>query len=189
MNMRKGKHLVVSIALLLVMQAGLTQTFKAGERVEAFINNQWQEVQIVKPVAGKTNTFQVIAVTVKDRNANAKVVEVSKQNMRAVKQTAVLANLTPVATEEPKDLLRRYELYAGIPTIYLGHFILQSNGKYKVAFSTDEADYENGTYAYHPESNSIEWLSGLFKNKSWSGKLVKKSGGYRIEFSSTTFGE
>jgi len=62
------------------------------------------------------------------------------------------------------------------------------NGKYKVAFNTDEENYdETGTYALHNNENTIEWLSGMFKNNNWGGKLVKKENGYGIEFSKNHF--
>jgi hypothetical protein len=63
------------------------------------------------------------------------------------------------------------------------------DGKYKVAFGTDETAYEQGAYKYNSATDSIEWLTGLFQRKQWKGKLVKKSGGYRIEFNKTTFAE
>jgi hypothetical protein len=83
----------------------------------------------------------------------------------------------------------KYDLFSGIPTVYIGHIVIMKDGKYKVAFGTDETAYENGTYKYNSATDSIEWLTGLFQRKEWKGKLVKKAGGYRIEFNKTTFAE
>ena len=97
----------------------------------------------------------------------------------------------PVA--EPKNTalrLGRYELYSGIPSMYLGHFILLNTGKYKVAFDTDEDNYDvSGSYIFHADTQTIEWTGGMFKNNNWGGKLVKKENGFRIEFNKATFGE
>ncbi len=86
-------------------------------------------------------------------------------------------------------VLGKYDLYSGIPSVYLGHIVIMKDGKYKVAFGTDENAYETGSYKYHADTNTIEWTSGLFYRKAWKGKLIKKSGGYRIELNSTTFAE
>lgn len=86
--------------------------------------------------------------------------------------------------------LGRYELYSGIPSMHIGHFILLENGRYKVAFETDEDNYdETGTFALHSDTNTIEWLGGMFRNNNWGGKLVKKDGHIRIEFNPATYGD
>jgi len=73
--------------------------------------------------------------------------------------------------------------------VYLGHLILLKNGKFKLAFSTDEDNYENGSYLFHPETHTIEWLSGMFRNKNWGGKIVNQGSGFRIEFNNTTYAD
>jgi hypothetical protein len=101
----------------------------------------------------------------------------------------IMFNLT-AGVENNTLPLGRYELYSGIPAMYLGHFILLGNGKYKVAFNTDEANYdESGVYKFHAETNTIEWISGMFKNNNWGGKLVKKDKGFTIEFNKATYGD
>lgn len=186
--MCKGKLLATGIVLLLIWQAGLSQAFKAGDRVEALINKEWQEVQLLKPVAGKPNTFEVLSVAMKDGRSNTKISQVTQVNIRPLRLNAAV-NSTTATAEEIKALLGRYDLYSGIPTVYLGHIVLLADGIYKVAFSSDGTDYETGKYAFHAQTASIEWLSGLFMNKGWSGKIIKKSGGFRIEFNKTTFAE
>jgi hypothetical protein len=106
---------------------------------------------------------------------------------------AVSSKATTAAKPAPQQSgpwLGRYELYSGIPTIYIGHFILLPNGKYKVAFDTAPEDYdETGRYAYHADTNTIEWISGMFFNNNWHGKMVQKDGGYRVEFNKASYGE
>lgn len=106
-------------------------------------------------------------------------------------QTKAAASQGQRADETPllKGITGRYDLYSGIPTVYLGTLVMMEGGKYKVAFSTDENDFETGTYAFHSETSGIEWLSGLCKRKEWSGKLIKKEAGYRIELNKSTFAE
>jgi hypothetical protein len=189
MNMRKGQHLAVCIAFLLSMQAGFSQAFKSGDKVEALINNEWQQVQVLRAVPGKNNTFEVLSVVIKDNRSTAKTIQVAQENIRTVKLNVASNNAQGATAEEIKLFLGRYDLYSGIPTVYLGHILVQADGIYKVAFSADGTDYETGKYAFHPETGNIEWLSGLFKNKDWTGKLTKKSGGARIEFNKSTFAE
>ncbi|MEO7529948.1 MAG: hypothetical protein ABIS69_01010 [Sediminibacterium sp.] len=86
--------------------------------------------------------------------------------------------------------LGRYELYSGIPSMYLGHFILLNNGKYKLAFNTDEENYDDtGTYTFHNDTNTLEWISGMFKNNSWGGKFEKTEKGFHIQFNKATYGD
>jgi hypothetical protein len=124
----------------------------------------------------------------KEAAARAGKTKIEKADTQAAKQNAT-APQAGGAAAEAKALLGKYDLYAGIPSMYLGHIVLMTGGKYKVAFSTDETDYETGNYIYHADTNSIEWLSGLAKRKDWKGRLIKKAGGYRIEFTKTTFAE
>lgn len=92
---------------------------------------------------------------------------------------------------EPAQLhLGRYELYAGVPSMYLGHFILLPGGKYKVAFNTDEDNYdESGRYTFNKETNTIEWQSGMFRNNNWGGKITKTAKGFHIQFNKSTYGD
>ncbi|MES2374119.1 MAG: hypothetical protein V4557_16200 [Bacteroidota bacterium] len=105
--------------------------------------------------------------------------------------TPVNTNTVTAANTETAELhLGRYELYSGIPSIYLGHFILLANGKYKVAFNTDEENYdERGAYVYHSDTNTIEWKAGMFRSNNWGGKIVKTEKGFRIQFNKATYGD
>ena len=98
--------------------------------------------------------------------------------------------VTTTITETTDFHLGRYELYSGIPAMYLGHFILLSNGKYKVAFNTDEENYdERGVYVYHKDTNTIEWQAGMFHSNNWGGKIIKTEKGFRIQFNKATYGD
>ncbi len=74
--------------------------------------------------------------------------------------------------------------------MYIGHLVLLTGGKYKVALSTDESNYETGDYTFDTATSTIEWKTGLFHNNNWKGKLVNISGNnYRIEFNKVTFAD
>jgi hypothetical protein len=47
----------------------------------------------------------------------------------------------------------------------------------------------SGSYVFHADTQTIEWLGGMFKSNNWGGKLVKKENGFKIEFNKSTFGE
>ncbi|MEI7629177.1 MAG: hypothetical protein WCH78_04690 [Bacteroidota bacterium] len=85
--------------------------------------------------------------------------------------------------------LGTYELYSGIPSMYMGILILQSQGKYKVAFSHDESNFEIGDYSFHPDTNSFEWKTGLFKNNNWGGKVTTEGNKIRIRFNRATYAD
>jgi hypothetical protein len=169
------------------------QPYKAGEKVEARINNSWKSVSIVKQVTGKNNLFEVqlLGTTTNSPDAGKKIL-VTADNLRKP-LTANIATATDTKTNTVYAgavHLGKYELYSGIPSMYLGQLILEKDGKYRIAFNTDEDNFDTGTYVFHPENSTIEWTSGMFRNNNWGGKYISRgSGAFRIEFNKATFAE
>lgn len=123
-------------------------------------------------------------------NSNTNKTAALKTVQATVTQLNINSTVTATITETADLHLGRYELYSGIPSIYLGHFILLANGKYKVAFNTDEENYdERGTYTFHSDTNTIEWKGGMFQNNNWGGKVSKTEKGFRIQFNKATYGD
>jgi len=87
--------------------------------------------------------------------------------------------------------LGKYNIYSGIPSMYIGRFELKPGGQYIVALSSDEDSYATGTYQYNPATNTIEWKTGFFWQKKWGGKITNlaSSGNIRIQFSRVTYGD
>lgn len=193
--MRKHTYLVCLSLFVLSMQFAYSQTYQVGDKAEALVNNAWKPVRIVKAVAGKSNVYEVETVVVaKAKQGTIKnTLQVSANNLRMPKQTAVVTNSTTATSEAPKTVdphLGKYDLYSGIPTMYIGHLELLSGGVYKVALSTDENNYEFGKYKFDAATSNIEWVTGLFKNNSWKGKLVNTEGNsFRIVFNKVTFAD
>jgi len=98
--MKKCKHGFCLLIVMIFMQTAMAQTYKAGDRVEAFIGNAWKEVTVVKAVTGKPGMYAVKAVT-NNRGAALEPVTVNKTNLRLVKQVAAAP---PVAAEQPHQL-------------------------------------------------------------------------------------
>lgn len=179
----KLSTILAGISFLLLLQiTAAAQNYKAGDKLEAFINNGWKEVEVVKPVPGKNGVYEVKETA----NKNAAAAHtIGRDQLRLRKRvqatTAIVSQLH----------LGRYEIYAGVPSIYLGHMILQENGRYKVAFDSDADNYdEMGRYEYHPETHTLEWKFGVFRNNNWGGKLIKlDEKTWKIEFTPTTYAE
>lgn len=85
------------------------------------------------------------------------------------------------------NTIGKYAWYSGIPSMYMGVLILQEDGKYKVSLSNDESNFELGTYKFNTETNSIEWLTGLFKNNNWAGKITIPDNKVRIQFNRASY--
>lgn len=190
--MQKCKYGFCLLLVIIFIQTGIAQTYKAGDRVEALMGNSWKEVTVVKAVTGKPGIYEVKVLTAtNNRGASLAPVTVSKINLRSIKQ--IVAPTVAVAAKPSAETnlhLGKYELYSGIPTMYIGHIIMMAGGKYKVAFDTDENNYAPGTYSFHQDTNTIEWISGMFKNNNWGGKLVTRPGnGYRIEFNKASYAD
>ena len=188
---------LLMFALSMQMGTATAQTYKVGDRLEARIGNDWKEVVVVKAVTGKPGLYEVKAAnTNNNRGASLTTQTVSKANLRTIKTNLIAApvaipsaSAAAPAGAEAGLHLGRYELYSGIPTMYIGHIILLSGGKYKVAFSTDEDNYEIGSYTYHADTNTIEWITGMFQHNNWGGKMVSHNGGYRIEFNKASYAD
>lgn len=187
----KNNILLICLSVFFI-QPVFSQPYKSGDKAEALINNSWKSVTIVKIPVNNNNIYQVKVVNAQtSQNAVGNTISITKDKLRIpnpslVNSPAIVKN--PVI---PSNLhLGKYELYSGIPTMYLGHIILMADGQYKTAFSTDEDNYELGTYGFNNETSTIEWLTGVFKHNNWGGKLVKRStSSYRIEFNKATFAD
>lgn len=190
--MANYQKLLTGLMLLLLVQTGQAQTYKAGDKAEALVNNVWKEVKIVKAVAGKTGVYEIsVAGTNKRQGIAGNTIQVNQSAIRSMKQqNGITTQTTAVAAELSADPhLGKYDLYSGIPSMYIGHIVLQTGGKYRVALSTDESNYELGTYKYDAASNSIEWLTGFCRNSNWKGKITNTSGVFRIELNRASFAE
>lgn len=178
----------VFLYLLIMATDAMAQTkIQSGVKVQVLVNNSWKEAVVLRSVAGRTIQYQVRLVdTVSKSGQVAKTLTVASDKIK----TLAVPVVVPAVTEVQAIPVGRYELYSGIPSMNIGHFILLTDGKYKVAFNDQEFDYEIGTYTYHADTHSIEWLTGLFRNNRWGGKIQNRGPNqYRIEFNKVTFGD
>lgn len=190
--MKIPKYFLSLWSLLLFASITSAQTFKAGDKVEALIGNTWKPVSVIKALAGKSHAYEVRVNRTINGKTMVTTVVLDKSKLRFPQNTTINNPVIAVAKPVSSNLhLGRYELYSGIPSMYLGHLILLADGRYKVAFDSEEDNYdESGRYTFNENTNTIEWLSGMFKNNNWGGKLVKKeSAGYRIEFNKAAFAD
>ena len=122
--------------------------------------------------------------------SGTKTTPVAKNQSTPAAKNVNVVNATVTALPVSAPHVGRYELYAGVHPMYIGHFILLSNGKYKVAFDTDENNYdETGKYTYNSATNTIEWISGMFKNNNWGGKFEKNEKGFHIQLNKNTYAD
>jgi hypothetical protein len=180
------RYFACLMLLVLTMYAG-AQTYQPGDKAEALINNEWKKITIVKAVPGKAGVYEVATADGAVKNNR----RLTTADLRVPKANAVSIT-TPVAAPPDNSGLHlgRYDLFSGIPSMYLGHLVLLQDGRYKVAFGTDENNYEIGTYTFHPASTSIEWLTGMFRNNHWAGKIVAHgTNTFRIEFAKSVYAE
>ncbi len=184
--MRKANWFILTVILTFIGMSGMTQELKKGDKVEALIHNVWKPATIVKI----SNT----GIQVKQNQGNKDVlITLKKELIRKPAGTTTVETPLPIkkAPVQSGIHLGRYNLYSGIPSMYIGHMILLENGKYSVAFSSNEDDYDNsGVYVFHEETQTIEWISGMFKNNNWGGKYSKNEANtFRIVFNKGSFAE
>ena len=183
--MRFTKICLTITLLLSAFSITWAQSYQPGQKVQVLDQNSWKDAVIVKYIVNRANAYQV-----RLSPPNNGVLSVGKEKIRLVGKAKDAKDLTIGTTNDTNIKLGRYELFSGIPSMSLGHFILQPDGTYKVAFNDQEADYEIGTYRFNPSAQTIEWLTGLFRNNGWGGKLEKKgNGNNRIVFNKVTYAE
>lgn len=189
--MRTGKILVCYLLLMGIVHTAMCQSkYKTGDQLEAKIGELWKPVTVVKVIPGKTYTYTVQALQ-SQRGPAKEIVTVSAGQLRKIQVTGTVQQTVVLKQAVVSSLhLGRYEFYSGIPSMYLGHLILLPDGKYKVAFDTDENNYdESGRYIFHEDTQTIEWTAGMFRNNNWGGKFIKTDNGFRIEFNKAGYAE
>ena len=189
--MRTGKILCFYLLLTGIVNTALAQgKYKTGDQLEARIGQLWKPVTVVKVIPGKTYTYTVQAMQAQ-RGAAKEIITVTAGQLRKIEVTGTIQQGVVVKQAITSNLhLGRYEFYSGIPSMYIGHLILLPDGKYKVAFNTDETNYdESGRYIFHEDTQTIEWTAGMFRNNNWGGTYVKTENGFRIEFNKAGYAE
>jgi hypothetical protein len=82
------------------------------------------------------------------------------------------------ATEPSEPPLGRYNVRAwgatGKPPLFLGHFVLEAGGKYKVYLPGGRLVGE-GTYMYDSATKKVKWLTGKYAEEGWDGRVIVAS--------------
>ena len=77
---------------------------------------------------------------------------------------------------EPK--LGRYNVRSygasGKPPLFLGHFVLEEGGKYKV-YLPGGRQVGDGTYEFDKAKAEVKWLTGKYKEEGWMGRVLVAS--------------
>lgn len=91
----------------------------------------------------------------------------------------LVALLPDLATAAQADLaaapkLGRYNIRSygasNRPPLFLGHFILEDGGKYKV-FLPGGREVGGGTYEFDASKMEVVWLTGKYKEEGWGGAV------------------
>ena len=60
------------------------------------------------------------------------------------------------------------------PPLFLGHFVLEAGGKYKVYLPGGRLAGE-GEYEFDKEKKEVKWLTGKYKDEGWTGRVLVAS--------------
>lgn len=85
----------------------------------------------------------------------------------------------PVLADEPGEpKLGRYNVRSygasNRPPLFLGHFVLEAGGKYRV-FLPGDRQVGEGTYEFDPAAKEVKWLTGKYKDEGWQGRVLVAS--------------
>lgn len=83
-----------------------------------------------------------------------------------------------LADEPGEPKLGRYNVRSygasNRPPLFLGHFVLEAGGKYKVYLPGGRLVGE-GTYEFDKEKKEVKWLTGKYKEEGWTGRVLVAS--------------
>lgn len=186
--MRNLKYTTLLAICTLIVSSTFSQAYKTGDKAEALINNAWKEVTILKLVSGKTDVYDVRAVTATGKSTSViATYQVKEENLRGYRKVdAATAVSATVATKEVSSpVVGEYKMYAGIQNIYMGHLVILDATNYKVALASDEDSFATGTYTFDAATNTITWKTGFCWQKKWEGKFDGK----RIQLNRQTYAD
>ena len=82
------------------------------------------------------------------------------------------------ADEPSEPKLGRYNVRSygasNRPPLFLGHFVLEEGGKYKVHLPGGRLVGED-TYEYDKAKKEVKWLTGKYKEEGWTGRVLVAS--------------
>ena len=82
------------------------------------------------------------------------------------------------ADEPSEPKLGRYNVRSygasNRPPLFLGHFVLEAGGKYKVYLPGGRLAGE-GEYEFDKEKKEVKWLTGKYKDEGWMGRVLVAS--------------
>lgn len=195
--MRLIKPFIVLAGLLGIAVTGNSQKFTGGEKVMVQLNGNWMPAVIVDAASADKKSFRVKLQNIRgSKNAamnsflTVAIQNIRQNNTLTTHTTGTAAAQQKTTVEVNNALLGRYQIYTGIQKNYIGHFFLKADGTYRVALSSDEDSYAQGTYEVAPDGQAVQWSGGLFFHNRWGGKLVKQeNGNYQIVFNGKALAE
>lgn len=82
------------------------------------------------------------------------------------------------ADEPAEPKLGRYNVRSygasNRPPLFLGHFVLEAEGNYKVYLPGGRLAGE-GTYEFDTTKKEVKWLTGKYKEEGWTGRVLVAS--------------
>ena len=184
----------ILFVLCVVSFAGMAQTYHKGDTVQVKVNGVWTNA-LIKNIETASNThIQTLSVMVNPGTASQRGVSIKLIGKDLIKpKAAPVSDLMVQQTHKEvitQELTGKYAIYSGVQKTYIGHFILFTDGSYKVALSSAEDIYGNGAYVFQSDTHIIQWKSGLFYNNNWTGKLFTiDENAPRIRFNSQTYAD
>lgn len=83
-----------------------------------------------------------------------------------------------LAQESAEPKLGRYNVRtygaSNRPPLFLGHFLLEEGGKYKVYLPGGRLASE-GTYEFDSQKKEVKWLTGKYKEENFEGRVLVAS--------------
>lgn len=90
----------------------------------------------------------------------------------------LLAPAFTFADEPGEPKLGRYNVRSygasNRPPLFLGHFVLEEGGNYKV-FLPGGRQAGDGKYEFDREKQEVRWLTGKYQEEGWTGRVLVAS--------------
>jgi hypothetical protein len=173
------RKLLLAVLLQLYFSIAFAQTFKIGDKVEAYNSGAWYKGTVLEIGSDNYNGYYMIQY--QDYNQSQWI---KASNLR-------MQNNTPVNNEKNGPRNGTYIILSygsSSNPIRIGYFEL-SNGRYTY-YDMSKKPLGRGSFIFNAQNKTVQWTSGPFKDANWSGKfeIDREGKTHKIRLNNVTIG-
>ena len=174
------RKLILLLLLQLSFSIAFAQSFKVGDKVEAYNSGAWYKGNVVE--TGMDNYVGYYKIKYEDYNQTQWI---KASNLR-MQQSSNAGNNNKTGPRNGSYIILSYGSSSN--PIRMGYFKLD-NGKYTY-YDMAKKVLGQGLFVYDAENKTVQWKSGPFKDANWTGKfeIDREGKTHKIRLNNVTIG-